>query len=169
MNDCISKPISLETLARVVEKTAMEADGTEELYRTVIVKKKRYDSVLTHGVDFDDMRQRYGDDDELVQAITASFVAEAYELRARLAEAFASGSRKKVASVAHAIKSSASSVSARALWQCADQLEHASNFEYEANLEPYHTQLLRQWDNTVDFLSRNSEATLQDSSEATTL
>ena len=154
MDDCISKPVSIETLSYVIRATTALSERSEDLYKTLTVKRARAEQYQHSGIDLDDMRHRYGDDEELIVAIAESFIEEVSQLRNRLAEAVEGGDRRRVGSVAHAIKSSAASVSARDLWESADHLEQAANSKCESNLAPYLTQLSRQWDKAVESLAR---------------
>jgi two-component system sensor histidine kinase/response regulator len=122
MDDCISKPISIEKLSCAVKQVTSRNTNGEP---SVEIEATAVTSYSTETIDRSDLNRRYGNDAELIEAIGLAFLEEREVLQNRLLAALESTSPTSVSSAAHAIKSSAGNVSAVKLWMLADSLERS--------------------------------------------
>lgn len=144
MDDCISKPVSIEKLSGVVKQITSRNSNE---YSATNSDSQVFSTNKTEIIDLNDLNRRYGADNDLIEAIAFAFLEEREALQNRLLAALESASTKDVSSAAHAIKSSAGNISAVRLWMLADSLERTGGALSNEEMANSVADLIKEWEN----------------------
>ena len=151
MNECLHKPIKIHELARIVTQVTSPASKSEWADR---IQEEAPPCEIATSVDLQNLLSRYGEDWEMIAEIAEAFLEEKEMLLKALSLGAGSRDRDKIASAAHAIRSSAGNVSAGSLWYSATKVELASQTEELDVLVHWCNQIHQTWDTSAEELRR---------------
>jgi signal transduction histidine kinase/CheY-like chemotaxis protein len=129
MNDYMSKPVSKHTLAGMLRKWApnsAERNSEEPFGGELSGSQETSEDADLCLFDHEGIRQRMMDDDELIQAVLASFLETTPQLIQELATAAEQGDEEGCARHAHSMQGSSSSAGAMRLYAVASKAQKAA-------------------------------------------